>query len=228
VARPWARDEVSVSHRPADRGFHVSALDLGCTGAEPATLDGLYDDPSAYRPYLAPNPGDLATRAGCPTQDGEVIRKHPERSGTMTRALVVEEDSGTCRGWLHPHSGYYAGDFSGSGNATLETASPSSSRLHHVPARATPCTTSTAGQPKDSPKTGPATASSRLAQLAFGRACSTRRQAECCTDGDPRPKELKERAMSSNNASGSRSPELRSDGQFPSAAGAGRTTGVWT
>jgi hypothetical protein len=29
----------------------------------------------------------------------------------MARALVIEEESGTCRGFLHPHNGYYAGDF---------------------------------------------------------------------------------------------------------------------
>ena len=29
----------------------------------------------------------------------------------MARALVIEEESGTCRGWVHPHNGYYAGDF---------------------------------------------------------------------------------------------------------------------
>jgi hypothetical protein len=146
----------------------------------------------------------------------------------MTRALVVEEDSGTCRGWLHPHSGYYAGDFSSSGNATPETASPSSSRLHHVPARATPCTTSTAGQPKDQPKDRPGDSLESPGPTHLRPRMLHQTPAECCTDGDPRPKELKERAMSSNNASGSRSPELRSDGQFPSAAGAGRTTGVWT
>jgi|tagenome__1003787_1003787.scaffolds.fasta_scaffold20889623_2 hypothetical protein len=75
----------------------------------------------------------------------------------MARALVLEEESGTCRGWLHPHNGYYAGNFSGPGNATIETASPSSSRLHLVPARATPSTTSTGGNQPASPKTGPAT-----------------------------------------------------------------------
>ncbi|HET9827259.1 MAG TPA: hypothetical protein VFQ11_02005 [Nocardioidaceae bacterium] len=29
----------------------------------------------------------------------------------MARALVIEEESGTCSGFLHPHNGYYAGDF---------------------------------------------------------------------------------------------------------------------
>lgn len=30
----------------------------------------------------------------------------------MARALVIEEESGTSRGHVHPHNGYYAGDFS--------------------------------------------------------------------------------------------------------------------
>lgn len=30
----------------------------------------------------------------------------------MARALVIEEESGTYRGHVHPHNGYYAGDFS--------------------------------------------------------------------------------------------------------------------
>jgi hypothetical protein len=30
----------------------------------------------------------------------------------MARALTIEEESGTCCGFVHPHNGYYAGDFS--------------------------------------------------------------------------------------------------------------------
>jgi hypothetical protein len=30
----------------------------------------------------------------------------------MSRSLVIEEQRGTCRGHVHPHDGYYAGDFS--------------------------------------------------------------------------------------------------------------------
>ena len=30
----------------------------------------------------------------------------------MARGLVIEEESGTCSGWVHPHNGYYAGSFS--------------------------------------------------------------------------------------------------------------------
>ena len=70
--------------------------------------------------------------------------------------------------------------------------------------------------------------SSRLTQLTFAGACCTGRRAECFTEGDPRPEEFKERAMSSDNASANRSLEPRSDGQFPSATCAGRITGVWT
>lgn len=31
----------------------------------------------------------------------------------MAASLIIEEESGTCTGWVHPHNGYYAGDFSG-------------------------------------------------------------------------------------------------------------------
>jgi hypothetical protein len=30
----------------------------------------------------------------------------------MAASLIIEEDSGTWTGWIHPHNGYYAGDFS--------------------------------------------------------------------------------------------------------------------
>lgn len=30
----------------------------------------------------------------------------------MAATLIIETDSGTCRDWIHPHNGYYAGDFS--------------------------------------------------------------------------------------------------------------------
>ena len=29
----------------------------------------------------------------------------------MGTALVIQEESGTCSGFMHPHNGYYAGDF---------------------------------------------------------------------------------------------------------------------
>lgn len=30
----------------------------------------------------------------------------------MASSLVIEEQTGTSRGWVHAHNGYYAGDFS--------------------------------------------------------------------------------------------------------------------
>jgi hypothetical protein len=30
----------------------------------------------------------------------------------MAASLIIEEESGTWTGWIHPHDGYYAGDFS--------------------------------------------------------------------------------------------------------------------
>jgi len=39
----------------------------------------------------------------------------------MARALVIEEESGTYRGHVHPHNGYYAGDFAG---YTVSTPDP--------------------------------------------------------------------------------------------------------
>ena len=30
----------------------------------------------------------------------------------MATSLVIEEERGTCSGYVHPHNGYYAGDFS--------------------------------------------------------------------------------------------------------------------
>ena len=29
----------------------------------------------------------------------------------MAASMIIEEESGTWTGWLHPHNGYYAGDF---------------------------------------------------------------------------------------------------------------------
>jgi hypothetical protein len=36
----------------------------------------------------------------------------------MAAALILEEDSGTWTGGIHPHNGYYAGDFSDSPPST--------------------------------------------------------------------------------------------------------------
>jgi hypothetical protein len=30
----------------------------------------------------------------------------------MAASITIEEEFGTCTGFLHPHNGYYAGDFS--------------------------------------------------------------------------------------------------------------------
>ncbi|MFC5262075.1 hypothetical protein ACFPJ1_08135 [Kribbella qitaiheensis] len=30
----------------------------------------------------------------------------------MAASLIIEEESGTWTGWIHPHNGYYAGDLS--------------------------------------------------------------------------------------------------------------------
>jgi pimeloyl-ACP methyl ester carboxylesterase len=54
---PWAWDEVS--HRLADRGFNVSVVDLASTGAEPATLGGLYDDSARFQETAADLPGTV-------------------------------------------------------------------------------------------------------------------------------------------------------------------------
>src|SRR3954447_12497086 len=65
----------------------------------------------------SPNPAIVPARAHRPRRDGGVNSKpngrsiDRTRSGTMARALVIEEESGTCSGFAHPHNGYYAGDF---------------------------------------------------------------------------------------------------------------------
>src|SRR3954454_10948181 len=65
----------------------------------------------------SPNPAIVPARAHRPRRDGGVNSKpntssiDRTRSGTMARALVIEEESGTCSGFVHPHNGYYAGDF---------------------------------------------------------------------------------------------------------------------
>jgi hypothetical protein len=41
----------------------------------------------------------------------------------MATSLVIEEESGTCTGYVHPHNGYYAGDFSLRTAATTVEAS---------------------------------------------------------------------------------------------------------
>jgi hypothetical protein len=70
----------------------------------------------------------------------------------MARALVIEEESGTYTGRRHPHNGYYAGDFSASRSATVETALSATSRhLHFVPGFAAPSVAPSDGRPSDQP-----------------------------------------------------------------------------
>jgi hypothetical protein len=70
----------------------------------------------------------------------------------MARGLVIAEESGTYTGRMHPHNGYYAGDFFTSGTATVETALSGSSRpVHLVPGFASSSVTPTAAYPSDCP-----------------------------------------------------------------------------
>lgn len=39
----------------------------------------------------------------------------------MATALVIEEESGICSGFVHPHNGYYAGDFHRAAPAPVAT-----------------------------------------------------------------------------------------------------------
>ena len=39
----------------------------------------------------------------------------------MAASLFIEEESGTSRGWVHPHNGYSSGCFSGSGVRWTDT-----------------------------------------------------------------------------------------------------------
>ncbi len=74
----------------------------------------------------------------------------------MARGLVIEEESGTCTGRMHPHNGYYAGDFFTPSSATVETAMSSSSQpLHLVPGFAGPTVTPTSAHPSDRPSALP-------------------------------------------------------------------------
>lgn len=51
----------------------------------------------------------------------------------MSRSLVIEEQRGTCRGHVHPHDGYYAGDFT-------TPAAPVAHLRHAPPRRPVPVT----------------------------------------------------------------------------------------
>jgi hypothetical protein len=41
----------------------------------------------------------------------------------MTEMFTIEEESGTCTGSLHPHNGYYAGDFTHTPKSTASELS---------------------------------------------------------------------------------------------------------
>lgn len=43
----------------------------------------------------------------------------------MARARIIEEERGTSRGYIHPHNGYYAGDFSSTIDPNPAPAPPS-------------------------------------------------------------------------------------------------------
>jgi hypothetical protein len=77
----------------------------------------------------------------------------------MARGLVIEEESGTYTGRMHPHNGYYAGDFFTSSSATVETALSVSLRpVHLVPGFASPAVTPKAARPSDRPSDLPSAA----------------------------------------------------------------------
>jgi hypothetical protein len=63
-------------------------------------------EPSDHRPRIGPRPPEKK----------EVFE--------MAASLVIEEESGTTTGRIHPHNGYYAGDFS----TTWQDAGTSGSR----------------------------------------------------------------------------------------------------
>ena len=70
----------------------------------------------------------------------------------MARALVIEEDSGTCRGWVHPHNGYYAGDFAASGATPVEPVWSAMSLRHlHLLPRSAASVTPPGDRPADHP-----------------------------------------------------------------------------
>jgi hypothetical protein len=50
----------------------------------------------------------------------------------MAHSMVIEEESGTCRGWVHPHNGYYAGDFSTTRDLVPARGPDASRHLHAV------------------------------------------------------------------------------------------------
>ena len=53
----------------------------------------------------------------------------------MAATIFIEQESGTSRGWVHPHNGYYAGDFSSSGATGGATTSIPAQALPHLSMR---------------------------------------------------------------------------------------------
>jgi len=41
------------------------------------------------------------------------LSPEPKEVDEMAASLIIEQESGTSTGWIHPHNGYYAGDFWG-------------------------------------------------------------------------------------------------------------------
>ena len=50
--------------------------------------------------------------SGKTTGRGRHLDPQPKEVDEMAASLVIEEEWGTCKGWVHSHNGYYAGDFS--------------------------------------------------------------------------------------------------------------------
>jgi hypothetical protein len=47
-----------------------------------------------------------------PPAEADTLDPQPKEVDEMAASLVIEEEWGTCKGWVHSHNGYYAGDFS--------------------------------------------------------------------------------------------------------------------
>ncbi|HYO41163.1 MAG TPA: hypothetical protein VER39_16065 [Nocardioidaceae bacterium] len=50
----------------------------------------------------------------------------------MAQSKIIEEETGTCRGWVHPHNGYYAGDFFPAHRIRSERGAAATRHLHTV------------------------------------------------------------------------------------------------
>jgi hypothetical protein len=63
----------------------------------------------------------------------------------MARALVIEEESGTYCGRIHPHNGYYAGDFSTKNHSVVQPGAAAPRHLRGLAARHVDATTADIG-----------------------------------------------------------------------------------